>query len=107
MVKIPHMHGMDTSGQYLAAVSATLDTITVTANTQPNVSVHPTLLRLLRLADIQPPPVGQVLTMAHVNGKLSATNLTLDEKVCVKQQLANMRMLSEGNGVNIFAQSRG
>lgn len=84
----------------------TADRPTLMANTQPNVAVHPTLLRLLRRADIQPPAAGQTLSADDVNKKMAAAGFSLDEKVCVKQQLANMRMLSEGNGINIFAQSR-
>jgi hypothetical protein len=97
---IPHIVAVN-RGAYLATVTGSVDTITITplggdiptliATAAEPTMVNPGLKRLLDKANISPPPTGQVISIAHLNDRLAAAKMTTDERLEVKSGLAACR----------------
>jgi hypothetical protein len=103
MPKIDWIHGVSIDG----SIKAVGQPIAAMADPAPReVVVHRDLKRMLDRAGIVPPPPGQLLSVADVNQKLAAANVSTNDRIAVKQQLTGLRMLSEGVGIDIFSQSR-
>ena len=67
-----------------------------------NVVVNPALKKLLDKAGLSPPPPGHVLSIGHVNDRLRAAQLPLDERMEVKNGLVRMRLVEMGKPISVF-----
>jgi hypothetical protein len=112
MATISHLTGVSTSGAYLATVTATATQLTITpmpgstkpvmtANTEPNTIVNPTLKRLLDKAGLEPPPAGKLLAISHVNTRLTEAKLTFEERCEAKAALVRLGMVELGKPVDV------
>ena len=109
MTTIDRLTGIATTDSfYLGVVRAASDGsgVTVTplnpgqpafsASTAENIPVNPGLKRLLDRAGLSPPPPGQVLSISHVNDKLAAAQMSMDDRLEIKNALVRMRLVEIG-----------